>query len=39
MNVRRKNEGIKKELTKMLGGLLEKERDDDNFAKLIDTKI
>lgn len=37
--VRRNREGIKKDLTKKLGELLDKEKDDDNIVELIDEKI
>lgn len=34
-----KKKGLQQALTKKLGELLEKERDDDNLVELIDTKI
>lgn len=38
-NVRRKRKGNKKDLTKKLGELLEREIDDDSIVEIIDTKI
>ncbi|KAK5840245.1 hypothetical protein PVK06_009134 [Gossypium arboreum] len=38
-NIRRKRESLKRKLTKELEHLLEKERDDEMLAQIIDTKI
>ncbi|PPR93143.1 hypothetical protein GOBAR_AA27531 [Gossypium barbadense] len=37
--IRKSREGLKRKLTKDLEVLLEKERDDEKIAKIIDTKI
>ncbi|KAA3485162.1 hypothetical protein EPI10_007183 [Gossypium australe] len=38
-SIKKGREGLKKKLTKELGMLLAKERDDNTIAKIIDTKV